>query len=56
MLPVRWMADFTRVLLIKLPAMDPPLLASSMLAFSSLKYEPERALIKAYYMQVKVSS
>jgi hypothetical protein len=46
------MGEFTTALLTKLPAMDPPLLASSMLAFSSLKYEPERSLIKAYYMQV----
>ena len=49
---LRWMGEFTTALLTKLPAMDPPLLASSMLAFSSLKYEPERSLIKAYYMQV----
>ena len=51
---VRWMGDFTAALLTKLPAMDPPLLASSMRAFSSLHYEPDRVLVKAYYMQVGV--
>ena len=47
------MSTFTGAMLSKLPAMDPPLLARSMLAFSALKYEPDRALVKAYYLQVR---
>ena len=50
--PHSWMSTFTGAMLSKLPAMDPPLLARSMLAFSALKYEPDRALVKAYYLQV----
>ena len=46
------MSTFSNVLVTKLATMDPPLLAKSMLAFSSLKYEPDRTLVKAYYMQV----
>ncbi len=45
------MASFTSVLLSKIPSLDPPLLSRSMLAFNSLRYEPDRAIVKAYYMQ-----
>lgn len=48
----RWMQEFNQALKGKLSTMEPPLLARGMLAFSSLQYEPQRPLLKAYYMQL----
>ena len=46
------MDAFTAALDNKLPTMDAPLISNSMLALASLGYEPEKPIMKSYYLQL----
>jgi hypothetical protein len=47
-----WMEAFSAAFAVRLASMDPPALSRGMNAFASLRCKPDRALVKAYYLQL----